>query len=977
MSEANITGYYFRPRVDLELLLSLPKNDVVITTACIAFRGKDSVVDIIQTLYNHFGENFYLEIQYHNTDQQKEWNKYLLELAAKFGIELIVGLDSHYVSPEDAMKRDYILASKDIHYEDEDGWYMDYPDDETTMSRFLEQGIFTREQIQKAMDNTDVLLSFEDYDDLDIFKPVIKLPTLYPGKTKEEKDRIYSKLITQKFKEYMKNIPESEYQRYFDGVKAEVQTYKDTGMVDYPLIDYEIAKWAVEHGGLITSTGRGSAVGFFTNTLCGLSKVDRFTSAIKLYPERFISTSRILESNSLPDIDINTGTVEIFEEAQRAVLGEDHVSPMIAFGTFKKKSAFKLYAKAKGMDFELANKISDQIEQYEEALKYADDDEKDEIELSDYVADEYLPYIEESKPYWGIIADKKKAPSAYLLYQGNIRKEIGLIKCKSESTKKEVITTVMDGAVAENFKFLKNDILKVDSVLLIAKVFERIGIKPFDVNELLRLTKDDEKTWDIYAKGLTVGVNQVEKESTSKKAMRYRPRNISELSALIAAIRPGFKSMYKTFESREDFSYDIPALDNILRTKELPVSFMIFQEQVMNVLNYAGFPIDQCYSIIKAIAKKHPEKVKPLKEQFLDGFAKKLQEDDHMSEADSHEAAQRVWIIINDNCNYSFNSSHAYCMGLDSLFQAWQKANYPYEFYEVLLQTFSDKGKKDKVAELKREMTAGFGITEGKYEWGADNRRFHADPENHVIYPSLLSIKGLSQGCANDLYDLAQKIPDADFYTIWKAMKTKRSLNSAKINTLIQIGYFDKFGSIGKIQNFIKATEDLYERSQFSREGIPMEYTELIPKYSEVTEKQYRKFNYDAALQELWNNLDDTDISLSERLNYELENLGYIKTITSDLSQEYCYVQDYECKFKNPKLTLYRLCDGNTSAVKVKRGAYDKAPINKGDIIKIIERSKEGKWSKDENGEWQQDDSNKEVILKKWSFVRSSPASVS
>ena len=975
LSEANITGYYFRPRVDLELLLSLPANDVFITTACIAFRGKEDADDVILKLHEHFGDNFMLEIQNHLTEEQVNWNKHLLELSQKYGIEMIVGLDSHYIYPEDSALRDYILAAKGLHYEDEDGWFMDYPDDETVMQRFLEQGVFTEEQIQRAMDNTDICLEFEDYDDNIIFQPVIKLPTLYPDKTKEEKDKIYSRFITSKFKEYMKDIPKEEYDRYFEGVKSEVQTYKDTGMVDYPLIDYEIVKRAVEKGGLITDTGRGSAVGYFTNTLCGFSKVDRFTSAIKLYPERFISTSRILESNSLPDIDLNVGNVEIFEEAQAEVMGEEHTAPMIAFGTLKKKSAFKLYAKAKGMDFELANEISEQIGKYDEALKYADDDEKDDIDIKDYVDEKYHSYLEESEPYWGIVSDKKKAPSAYLLYQGNIRKEIGLVKCKSESTKKEVITTVMDGSVAENYKFLKNDLLKVDVVLLIAKVFERISIEHFNVNKLLQLIKTDNKVWDLYANGYTLCLNQVEKESTTKKVKKYKPHNVSELSAFIAAIRPGFKSMYKTFESRVDFSYDIPAFDNILRTEELPYSYMIFQEQVMNTLNYAGFPIDQCYGIIKAIAKKHPEKVRPLKSQFIDGFAKRIIEDDGMDKDSAYEASQKVWTIINDNCAYGFNSAHAYCMALDSLYQAWQKANYPFEFYEVVLQHYSDKGNKDKVALLKQEMTKAFGIQEGEFKWGNDNRRFVADKEKSVIYPSLLSLKGLSQKSADDLYALSQKKTYDNFYELLKDLKKVKSINSGKISTLVQIGYFKDFGTIGKIEKFLKCCDDLEGRSQFSKATVDSAYKKYIEKYSDQTEKQFTHFDYESALKEIWNDLDDEEIPLNKRLKYELDCLGYVKTINGNIKPEYAFVQGYECKFKNPKLTLYRICNGDIDVVKVKRAQYDASPIEVGDIIKTIECSNEGIWrheGKDENGKdiWKQDKNDLETILKKWTFVR-------
>lgn len=988
LSTANEDGYYFRPRVDMELLLSLPADDVMITTACVAFWHYEDIEDLLVQLHNHFKNNLFLEIQYHNTEPQINLNKRILALSEKYGIEMIVGMDSHYIYPEQSKERDYILAAKNVHYDDEQGWYMDYPDDDTTMQRFLAQGVFTKEQIQRAMDNTDLLLEFDDYTVLPngepnpIFSKDIKLPTLYDGKheidgkllpklTQEERNKEYSKLITRLFKEYMEGVPPEQYDEYFEGIKTEVQVIKDTNMSDYFLIDYYMVKRAIEMGGVLTNSGRGSSVGYFTNTLLGFSKVDRFQSPIKLYPERFISKSRILETKSLPDIDLNWGTPDIAAEAQEQILGKDHAYPMIAFGTCKKKSAFKLYARAQNMDFDLANTISAQIEKYDEALKYADDDEKDDINIYDYVDEQYHSYIDASKKYQGIIMDKKKAPCAYLLYSGSIREEIGLIKCKSETTKKEYMTAVIDGAIAENYKFLKNDILKVDVVLLIDMIYKRIGIKPHTVNELMELVRNDPLVWGIYANGYTMGVNQVEKASTTRKSMKYQPKNVSELSAFIAAIRPAFKSMYLKLENREDFSYNIPAFDKILQTEELPQSFILYQEQTMNTLNYAGFPIDECYGIIKAIAKKHPEKVRPLKERFINGFRDRIMEEGTPKEKAEEDAA-RVWQIISDSCGYGFNSAHAYCMALDSLYNAYLKAHYPYEFYEVLLQTYSDKGKKDKVAELKQEMSRAFGIIEGEYKFGLDNRKFVADPEHHTIYPSLLSIKGLSQGCANDLYALGKKQYDS-FYELWKDLKKKKNLNSGKINTLIEIGYFDDFGSIGKIKRFVEILDKLYERSQFSKSDPPMEFIKYIKKYSEETEKQYRKFDFDSALHEIWYDLDDVDISLGERLKYELDNIGYVKTCIPDMSPDYAFVQEYECKYKNPKLTLYRLCDGTTEIVKVRRKKYDEAPIYVGDIIKTMECSEEGRWSKDSNGDWQQSQQDKENILKKWSFVRESP----
>lgn len=971
LSDANEEGYYYRPRVDIELLLSLPPEDVFITTACVAFWHYEDIEDILVKLHNHFKSNIMLEIQNHNTDKQKNLNKRILGLSKKYGIEMIVGLDSHFIDEEQAKERDYVLEAKGIHYEDEDGWFMDYPNDSIIIERFQKQGIFTDEQIKIAMDNTNILLQFDDIH----LDDNIKLPTLYPNLSQEEKNKIYSQLVTKHFKEYVKTIPPEEYERYFEGVKNEVQVIKNTNMADYFLIDNAIVNRALEKGGIITDSGRGSGVGYFTNTLLGFSKVDRFTSPIKLYPERFISESRILETRSLPDLDLNTGNPEIFAEAQEEILGKGHAYPMIAFGTFRRAAAFKLYARAKKLDFTIANNISQQLKKYEEAVKYAEDDEKDEIDVYEYIEEEYHSYIQNSEIYMGIISDKKKAPCAYLIYQGNIREEIGLIKCKSETTNKEYITTVIDGAVAEKYKFLKNDLLKVDVVLLIDAIFKRANAKHLTVNELMEVVKDNKKVWDIYSKGYTVGINQCEKSSTTNKVMNYKPQNVSQLSAFIAAIRPAFKSMYKKFESKEPFSYGIKAFDNIIQTKEFPQSFILYQEQTMNTLSYAGFPIDECYGIIKSIAKKHPEKVRPLKERFIEGFKAKIIEDDNVSEEEAIDMSSKVWQIISDSCGYGFNSAHAFCMALDSLYNAYQKSHYPYEFYEVMMKVYSDKGKKDKVAILKQEMQRAFGISEGDYKFGLDNRQFKADKENKVIYPSLLSLKGLSQSSADDLYKLSLKRKFSDFYDLYKELLKLKSVNAGKRNVLIKIGYFSDYGSIYKIEEFMKYVDNFYDRKEFSKEKTEKKYLKYIIPNSTQTDKQYNNFDFDTALKLVWNDLQDKDISLDEKLNNELEYMGYVKTIEPKFSYEYAFVQGYECKFKNPKLTLYRICNGDVDIVKVKRKQYDDNPIEVGDIIKIIECKDEGRWfneGKDENGDdvWRQDKDDKEPILKKWSRVR-------
>lgn len=962
LSTANEDGYYYRPRVDLKLLLSLPKDDVFITTACVAFWQYKDSDDIVKQLHDYFGDNIMLEVQANNTDKQKILNRYILDLANKYNMQIIAGLDSHYILESQSADRSYVLAESDISYEDEEGWYLDYPTDEELVERFKKQGVLTDVQIKTAMDNTDICLTFGDYDDVRIFNKDIKLPSLYKDKTKEEKDAIYEDLIWKQFEKIKPTLNPDMIDDYIEGIKNEIQVYKDTGMVDYPLLDYAIIKRGVELGGVITKTGRGSAPSFFTNSLCGFSSIDRFLTPIKLYPERFISTTRILETKSLPDIDMNVSSQEIFAKAQEEVMGGiNHACPMMAFGTFKTKSAFKMYARANNIDFDIANNVTSQISKYDEAVKQADEDEKDLVDLYDFVDIKYKPYIEASEVYRGIISDKKKAPCGYLLYDGDIKKEIGLIRCKSETTKKDFITCVVDGAIAENYKFLKNDLLKVDVVDLIDKICKKANVNQPSATELMNIIDGNERIWSLFKNGYTIGLNQCETTASTKKVMTYAPSNVSEMSAFVAAIRPGFKSMYKTFEAREHFEYGIPALDSLLQTEQLPESFPFYQEQIMNILHFAGFPMDKCYGIIKAIAKKHPEKVIPLKSQFLEGFKAKLLEDKTINETVAKEMSNKVWTVINDNCSYSFNASHSVSVALDALYSAWQKAYYPYEFYEVMLQLFSDKGKKDKVALIKQEMFQAFGIKEGEYKFGIDNRSFVADKVNKKINPSLVCIKGISQSCANDLYSASTSYEGKrckTFFDVYKLLLKYKSIDSAKLDTLIKMDYFSKFGSINDILWQVKIIHKFLNAKQIKRSDW-LDSLHIEKFCTRITDKQYNGVDSNALIEYIIASRTPLITSLSDRIKYQLETLGYVNYTDQRINPRLVVILNLDTRY-SPRFAAYSLKTGQAVDMKVhsRKNPKDKSietsfkevPLENGDVVYMNKCIKKNKMRKTDNG---------------------------
>ena len=347
--------------------------------------------------------------------------------------------------------------------------------------------------------------------------------------------------------------------------------------------------------------------------------------------------------------------------AQKQVLGDDHAYPMIAYGTAKASAAWKLYAKSQGVPFELANEVSEQIKRYETALKHADEDEKEDIDVHKYIDKQYWEVFDKSNDFRGLISSWSIAPCSYLLYQGSIREEIGLVRIKDN------LCCLMDGHWAEEYHFLKNDLLTVKVVDLMYKVFDRIGMEPPSVTELLEMCPPNDPAWDVYAKGATIGINQVEKTGTTARVAKYHPTNISELCAFVAAIRPGFASMYKTFESRQPFKYGVKSFDELIQTEEMPNSFVLYQEMEMAALHYAGIPMSECYTAIKNIAKKRVEKVLAYKGTFISGFANAIMRDEGKPEDAAKELAGELWTIIEDSSRYSFNA----CVSGDTIIRQW------------------------------------------------------------------------------------------------------------------------------------------------------------------------------------------------------------------------------------------------------------------------------------------------------------------
>lgn len=657
---------------------------------------------------------------------------------------------------------------------------------------------------------------------------------------------------------------------------------------------------------------------------------------------------------------MNEAPTAPFVQAQAEILGQDHSYPMIAYGTMKTSAAWKLYAKSQGIPFEVANAVSEQIKRYELAVKHADEDEKDDIDIGKFISREYREIYDKSSDYRGLIVSWSIAPCSSLIYQGNIREEIGLVKIKDN------ICCLMDGKWSEEGHFLKNDHLKVTVVDLIYKSYEKIGMEPPSVKELLEMCPPDDPAWDIYAKGCTLGINQCEKEGTRARAMKYQPRNISELSAFVAAIRPGGASFYKEFESRQPFSYGIKTFDNLIQTKEFPYSFLLYQEQVMRALNYAGIEMSDCYTAIKNIAKKRAEKVLAYKERFISGFITAIVRDEGKTKEEASDLADRLWKVIEDASGYSFNASHAYCVALDSLYGAWLKAHHPLAFYETYINLMEEKGDKDKINAAKEEAESYFNITFAPLRFGQDNRKIHADPESNALVNTIGSIKGYGVTIGRTLYDCGKTSPKS-FVEVLTYLDAK-GVKEAKYRPLILIDYFEQFGNQRELlkisqlwEMFKQGDAKSIKREEIEKDEI---LKQIVSKYANDKRKDgspaasytFAKPNdvfaclHECESQIRARKFEDLDMRL--KVKNSIEILGYCDIRTQKESdRRRLLVTDLIPLKNNGTLWAYRvgtksLGSGKTARVTVRADVFNVNPFDKGEIIKAtdIYKNKAGFW---------------------------------
>ena len=1103
VSIANKDGYYARPRIDLELIDMLPPDDVLITTACIAFWNKyDDIEEIVKNFSSKF-PHFYLEVQPHHTDSQVEINKRIVELSYKYNIPIIAGCDSHVITETQMADRDELLKSGGIRYEDEDGWFMDYPSYDVLFDRFKKQGVLTDEQIKAAIEQTNVIFDFEDI----ILDRSLKVPVVKSlrDKTQEERNKIFEKILQDEWRKQRDDINQDKLAQYQQEIQHDIKEIESCNMADYFILSYEIMKLGQEkYGGILTPSGRGSAVSMYLNKLLRLTKVDKVNSPVLMYSERFLTKERVIDSHTPPDIDNNVSTREPFIQAQKELVGDLGTYDLLALGTLKFKAAWKMYARANNVDPDTANEVSKQIDKYEKAKKYAEENEV--VDIKQYIDPKYQELVDGCQKYLGIYDTAKGHPCATIAFDGDVESEIGITLCKSEATGKEVLTACIESGTIDAFGYLKQDYLIVDSIGLTYDIYKEAGLEPFTVNQLLDKIRYDEATWKIYEDGYTQCVNQCEQLKSTQKVMRYKPKNISELTQFVAAIRPSFQSMYHTFESRQHFDYGIKALDDLLQDEYCSSSFILYQESLMKVLGFAGFPMSETYTIIKAISKKKDYIIKDARPKFIANFAKAILDTGETTNEDkAHELAEEVWTIVENSAAYGFNcvsgdtvikkpssngsyiptvsemyrirhdakyaretghkslhdkymrggygyglsmkngriyknkiveiykqpeaetylittrmgrtikatanhkfptedgikmvselavgdklyaigkysynengietvideiisieyngvetvydvemsgdvehnfvtseglvtcnSAHAYCMAIDSVTIAYLKAHYPLEFYKCVLQRFTDKGEKDKVALIKQEMLKrGFKLKD--IQFGDDNRQFNIDRENNCIIQTMVSIKDMPKSAPQALYELGQKGIKTRSQ-LYQGLIDDSRINAKAIDILFKLDYFKAFANPNRLLAEFEVYKKYINSKELSKSSFDDDTIQVVRECcGKETEKKFKEIDNKRLIGALIKRMQIKQADIIQKIKWQSEFLGYCTLTNPGQNINDWVVLGVDVNaYGTAFLSLYNICYGAEKTYKVDKKWWTKCICKQGDAIRAL-----------------------------------------
>lgn len=776
-SIAALEGFYYRPRIDHEILRQ-HRAGLIGTSACLGSEicrelldGNYEKAQYLAGMYKELFEedSFFIELQDHRLPEQAQIREDLLRIAREVRLPLVATNDAHYLCRGDAAAHDALVCigvgelvrnPKKAPRFSTDEFYLKSPDDMRELFR----------EVPEAIENT-LRIAEMCHVELGKQQAQMPLPELPEGTTSTQYLR---QLAERGLRERFSNPGERELQR----LDYELGVIEKTGFSDYFLLVREFAEFTRKSG--ITFGVRGSAAGSLVIYCLGITDIDPLEYDVTF--ERFLNPERI----AMPDIDMD------FEDRRREEVihwvteryGSDRVAQIITFGTLGAKQAIRDAGRVLGLTPQETDRLCKTFPGVPGmTLKMAWDKHEDFRTLVNSNP-RYQEVVRAAHAVEGLARHSGVHAAGVVISREPLMEHVPLYRGTDGQT-----ITAYDMGVLEKIGLLKMDFLGLSNLTVLAQAVANIkATRGVDV-DLRKLPLDDTKTYELLGRGETTGVFQLESDGMRRNIMALKPQNIREVAAMVALYRPGpMKHIAEFIDSkhgRRKPVYLHPLAEPILRET---YGVIVYQDQVFHLVQaLAGFSLGKADVLRRAISKKDVKAMSEMKSEFLQGAQEK---------GVAPEVANDIWAKLLPFAGYAFNKAHAICYAIVAYQTAYLKANYPVEYLAALLLAY--RNREDKVGTYIEECRkSGIAvlppdINRSGVDFTIERDVLPSGGETNAIRFGLAAIKGLGEGLVRAI--LAER-ERASFSSLFDFCERARPLGLSKLSleALAKAGALDAF----------------------------------------------------------------------------------------------------------------------------------------------------------------------------------------
>ena len=859
VSAAYIEGFYYKPRIDKELLEQYHEG-LIVSSACLGGEVPQHIMaghledadDTIQWFKSVFGDDFYLELQRHPSElaemrrnvyeNQVLVNEQLVKLAQKHDVKLICTNDIHFINQEDADAHDLLIClntGKDL--------------DDPTRMRYTKQEWFktTAEMSSLFADVPEALANTQEINDkIEAYElnsspimPDFPIPEEF-GKVEEYRERFTEELLISEFgqesfdrlggfdkvvrvkleSDYLAHLAwEGAKPRYSEPftdeirerIEFELNTIKTMGFPGYFLITQDFINEA-RRMDVLVGPGRGSAAGSVVSYCVGITNIDPLK--YDLLFERFLNPDRI----SMPDVDIDfddDGRQKVLDYVTKKY-GNDKVAHICTFGTMATKMAIKDVARVLKLPLQEAERLTKLVPEAPKMNFFTAFKESQELRQELKSPNDLIrTTLKFAQTLEGSVRQTGVHACGILISRDPLTDHIPVMFSKDDEN---LLTTQYDGKYVEDIGLLKMDFLGLKTLSVIKETVENIKLSRNITVDMDRLPENDPLTLELFSNGDTTGIFQFESPGMKKHLRNLKPNRFEDLVAMNALYRPGpmeyIPSFIKRKHGQEKIEYDHPLMVPFLNDT---YGITVYQEQVMLQSRALGnFTRGDSDSLRKAMGKKQIYLMDKLKVQFKEGCLKNPKFVEGLQEGkDPEKLIEKIWKDWEAFASYAFNKSHSVCYAAVAYQTGYLKAHYPAEFMAAnMSRNLSNITEITKLMEECKRMkmnVLGPDVSESY-------AKFTVNKAGNIRF-GMAAIKGVGEGAVQDVIKARKGGVFKDIYDFVERVNLQ-SVNKKNLEALAMAGAFDSFKKHTRSQYFAPDESDQTFIEKLTRYGNKMQY---------------------------------------------------------------------------------------------------------------------------------------------------------